>query len=124
MYFIHLRLEFISLFRFRICIPYQFQRKRKPERDDYHFINNNDAHLPSFQSTAFGTPTAPQSEGEYVSPLPPTMPAIAVKSPLLKEATKIITLPAGYDLTNLVKYKNPNHWAIRPHVETGKHYQY
>ncbi|KAH8319434.1 hypothetical protein KR067_008741 [Drosophila pandora] len=76
------------------------------------------------KSTAFGTSTAPQSEGEYVSPLPPTMPPIAVKSPLLKEAKKIITLPAGYDLSNLVKYKNPNHWAIRPHVKTGKHYQY
>ncbi|XP_017109885.2 uncharacterized protein [Drosophila bipectinata] len=76
------------------------------------------------KSTAHDAPTVPQLEEEYVSPLPPTVPTIAVKSPLLKETKKTITLPAGYDLSNLVKYKNPNHWAIRPHVKTGKHYPY
>ncbi|KAH8339791.1 hypothetical protein KR074_010480 [Drosophila pseudoananassae] len=76
------------------------------------------------KSTARGAPTVPQLEEEYVSPLPPTVPATAEKYPPLKETKKTITLPAGYDLTNLIEYKNPNHWAIRPHVKTGNHYPY
>jgi len=48
----------------------------------------------------------------YVSPFEglPTVPE-GKKLPVQKS---YITVPAGYDLTNLVEYKDPNHWHRRP----------
>ncbi|KAH8301100.1 hypothetical protein KR018_001794 [Drosophila ironensis] len=69
--------------------------------------------------SATSTPAA-KVEEPYVSSLPPP-DKDSSKEQFLAGDRKVITLPGGYDLNNLKKYKNPNHWAIRPHVSTGKH---
>ncbi|XP_016979683.1 uncharacterized protein LOC108045022 [Drosophila rhopaloa] len=57
---------------------------------------------------------------EYVSPFPnkPVQPAPKV-SPLLKGVKGPTIVPAGFDLSQLVEFKNPNHWHRRPHMCTG-----
>ncbi|KAL7733988.1 hypothetical protein ACLKA6_011683 [Drosophila palustris] len=48
----------------------------------------------------------------YVSPFK-DLPIVPAEKKLPGEKS-YITVPAGYDLTNLVKYNNPNHWHRRP----------
>ncbi|XP_017028050.1 uncharacterized protein [Drosophila kikkawai] len=58
---------------------------------------------------------------EYVSPFE-NMPVPAgppKETSLLDGAKKPVIVPAGFDLTRLVEFKNPNHWARRQHVRTG-----
>ncbi|XP_034481948.1 uncharacterized protein LOC117787511 [Drosophila innubila] len=59
------------------------------------------------RSTSFHTVQEP-----YVSPFE-DLPVVPGEKKLQGEKS-YITVPAGYDLTNLVKYNNPNHWHRRP----------
>ncbi|XP_070075436.1 uncharacterized protein [Drosophila takahashii] len=62
----------------------------------------------------------PAKTDEYVSPFPsvPELPAPKVP-PQLEGVKKPIIVPAGFDLSRLAKYKDPNHWHIRPYMRTG-----
>ncbi|XP_033158440.1 uncharacterized protein LOC117139881 [Drosophila mauritiana] len=57
-------------------------------------------------------------EKVYVSPFP----SIPIPPPARKELSGVkppIIVPAGFDLTRLVEFNNPNHWHRRPHMRTG-----
>ncbi|XP_030372935.1 uncharacterized protein LOC115622944 [Scaptodrosophila lebanonensis] len=59
-----------------------------------------------------GSPIFAQKEEPYVSPfddMPPMPPVKLIES----NKKRVITVPAGFDLMNLNKYKDPNHWHIR-----------
>ncbi|EDV50596.2 uncharacterized protein Dere_GG15042 [Drosophila erecta] len=69
--------------------------------------------------------TPPQTdksvEKEYVSPFPdiPIPPPARIETPMLAGVKAPIIVPAGFDLTRLVEFKNPNHWHRRAHMRTG-----
>ncbi|TDG51187.1 hypothetical protein AWZ03_002274 [Drosophila navojoa] len=65
----------------------------------------------SFQTVSESTP--------YVSPFE-DMPTVH-EDMILTGPNAYITVPAGFDLTNLVEYKNPNHWHRRPTTRNDYH---
>ncbi|EDW40803.1 GM24896 [Drosophila sechellia] len=60
-------------------------------------------------------------EKVYVSPFPniPITPPARKETPMLSGVKPPIIVPAGFDLTRLVEFNNPNHWHRRPHMRTG-----
>ncbi|EDV96916.1 GH14957 [Drosophila grimshawi] len=79
--------------------------------DDYF----KDDNIEQFENLSSGADSAnfqtvPESE-PYVSPFD-DMP-VAPKEKVLPGLKPYIVVPAGFDLTNLVEYKNPNHWHRR-----------
>ncbi|XP_039488513.1 uncharacterized protein LOC120449896 [Drosophila santomea] len=90
--------------------------------------NASDANLetdkkdPEPAKTSMAPPKSEKSaEKEYVSPFPdiPIPPPARLETPLLRGVKPPIIVPAGFDLTRLVEYKNPNHWHRRAHMRTG-----
>ncbi|XP_043648970.1 uncharacterized protein LOC122617265 [Drosophila teissieri] len=93
---------------------------------DTDFSNNaSDANLEKVLEPAKTIMAPPKSEKfvekEYVSPFPdiPIPPPARLETPLLSGVKPPIIVPAGFDLTRLVEYKNPNHWHRRTHMRTG-----
>ncbi|XP_032594760.1 uncharacterized protein LOC6557647 [Drosophila grimshawi] len=81
----------------------QEQHKGNANRQLFVATTNSGADSANFQ-------TVPESE-PYVSPFD-DMP-VAPKEKVLPGLKPYIVVPAGFDLTNLVEYKNPNHWHRR-----------
>ncbi|XP_062128114.1 uncharacterized protein LOC133840350 [Drosophila sulfurigaster albostrigata] len=71
----------------------------------------NQPSMESRQSTIAASNQNALDVEPYVSPFE-DMPEMQKREKLPGEK-KYITVPAGFDLTNLVEYKNPNHWHRR-----------
>ncbi|XP_020816879.1 uncharacterized protein LOC110190626 [Drosophila serrata] len=104
---------------FSVALDAYFKQDLTEMNSKKHEANVQPMMKPAKTITAPVTSVKPAEE--YVSPFKnmPVFPAAPKDTSLLDGAKKPIIVPGGYDLTRLVEYKNPNHWARRQHVRTG-----
>lgn len=88
-----------------------------------YFDKDSDKKDPETAKTITPAPKSdkPVEKVVYVSPFPdiPIPPPARKETRMLSGVKPPIIVPAGFDLTRLVEYNNPNHWHRRPHMRTG-----